>query len=106
MGWHRINRSARSTFVTKKLHSQVARSLKDGGVLILEAYTERHLDMDGTGGPPQRDLFMSLDDLSVELEDLEFIIGTEVERNIFEGKYHQGESAVVQVVACKKGVTL
>ena len=44
---------------------------------------------------------MSLDKLVVELRGLEFIIGTEVERNISEGKYHQGESAVVQVVACK-----
>ncbi len=29
------------------------------------------------------------------------IVGSEIERNIIEGKYHQGESAVVQVVACK-----
>ena len=86
----------------KKLHSQVVNSLKGNGVFILEAYTERHLNMDGVGGPPHKELFMSLDELSVELEGLEFIIGTEVERNISEGKYHQGESAVVQVVACKK----
>lgn len=55
------------------------------------------------GGPAasQKKLFMSLDQLLVELEGLEFIIGTELERNISEGKYHQGESAVVQVAACK-----
>lgn len=33
---------------------------------------------------------------------MEFIIGAEVERNISEGKCYQGNSAVVQVVACKK----
>ena len=87
----------------KELHAKVVRSLKSNGIFILEAYTERHLEMDGVGGPPpsQKELFMSLDKLVVELEGLEFIIGTEVERNISEGKYHQGESAVVQVVACK-----
>lgn len=87
----------------KELHSQVVKSLKRNGVFILEAYTERHLEMDGVGGPPpsQKELFMSLAELKVELEGLEFIIGIEVERNISEGKYHQGESAVVQVVACK-----
>lgn len=87
----------------KKLHAQVVSSLKSNGIFILEAYTERHLEMDGVGGPPpsQKELFMSLDKLVVELEGLEFIIGTEVERNISEGKYHQGKSAVVQVVACK-----
>ena len=87
----------------KELHAQVVSSLKSNGIFILEAYTEHHLEMDGVGGPPplQKDLFMSLDKLVVELRGLEFIIGTEVERNISEGKYHQGESAVVQVVACK-----
>jgi hypothetical protein len=39
--------------------------------------------------------------LKVELDGLDFIIGAEVVRNISEGKYHQGESAVVQIVACK-----
>lgn len=86
----------------KKLHSQVLNALKKNGIFILEAFTERHLDMDGIGGPPQKELLMSLDELSIELEGLGFIIGTEVERDISEGKHHQGESAVVQIVACKK----
>ncbi len=87
----------------KQLHAQVVRSLKSNGVFILEAYTQRHLTMDGVGGPPpsQKELFMSLDKLVIELKGLEFIMGAEVERIISEGKYHQGESAVVQVVACK-----
>ena len=78
-------------------------SLKKGGVFILEAYTERQLEMTGVGGPPpsQKDLFMSLDALQSELNDLDFRIAAEVERNMSEGKYHQGQSAVVQVVACK-----
>lgn len=87
----------------KKLHAQVVTSLKSDGVFILEAYTKRQLEMDGAGGPPasQKELFMSLDKLRIELEGLEFIIGTQVDREISEGKYHQGRSAVVQVVACK-----
>jgi len=88
----------------RKLHNQVVNSLKRGGVFILEAYTKRHLEMDGSGGPPpsQKELFMSLDELKHELNGLDFLVGAEIERNISEGKYHQGESAVVQVVACKK----
>ena len=86
------------------LHGQVVSSLKRGGVFILEAYTERHIEMDGIGGPPssKKELFMSLEKLKVELQGLEFIIGAEVERNISEGKYHQGESAVVQIAAYKR----
>lgn len=85
------------------LHDQVVNSLKRNGVFILEAFTEEHIEMNGVGGPPpsQKELFMSLEKLKAELEGLEFIIGREVERHISEGKYHQGESAVVQIVASK-----
>ena len=87
-----------------KLHAQLVDALKPKGVLILESYTERHIEMTGSGGPPasQIDFFMSLDKLKVELEGLDFIVGSEKDRYISEGKYHLGESAVVQVVACKK----
>ena len=90
--------------VRKALHARVVNSLKTNGVFILEAYTERHLEMDGIGGPPpsQKQLFMSLAELEAELAGLDIIVGREVARNISEGKYHQGESAVVQLVACKK----
>lgn len=85
----------------KNIHSKIVHALKDNGVFILEAYTERQLEMRGIGGPQKKELLMSLDELKIELKDLEFIKGTEIERHISEGKYHQGESAVVQVVACK-----
>lgn len=87
----------------KKLHVQVVNSLKRGGVFILEAFTERHIEMNGIGGPPpsRREMFMSLSALESELNGLDFVIGAEIERTISEGKYHQGESAVVQIVGCK-----
>lgn len=89
--------------IRKALHKQVVSGLKTDGVFILEGYTERHLEMAGAGGPPpsQKALFMSLDELKIELEGLNFVIGQEVEREISEGKYHQGSSAVVQLVAVK-----
>lgn len=87
----------------KKLHGQVVNSLKRGGVFILEAYTERQIEMTGIGGPPasKKDMFMSLRALESELNGLNFVVGAEIERNISEGKYHQGQSAVVQIVGCK-----
>ena len=87
----------------KRIHGEVATALKTHGVFILEAYTERHLEMDGVGGPPasQRQLLMSLDALRLELRGLRFNVGAETERHMSEGKYHQGPSAVVQVVAHK-----
>lgn len=95
------------TSLRKKLHAQVKRSLKTNGILILEAYTLRQLKMQGIGGPPadKVDFFMSLEKLRNELAGLEFLIGAEIERNLSEGKYHQGNSAVVQVVACKNSAS-
>lgn len=87
--------------VRKKLHSQLVNSLKPNGVLILEAYTERQLEMEGVGGPPVKELFMSLEELKKEFQGLEFIMGKELERFMAEGKYHNGNSAVVQVIAKK-----
>ncbi len=87
----------------KELHKQVVKALSKCGVFILEAYTERQIEATGVGGPPasQKQLFMSLDELKSELNGLDFVVSAEVERTMSEGKYHQGESAVVQVVACK-----
>ncbi|MGB6135376.1 MAG: class I SAM-dependent methyltransferase [Shewanella sp.] len=87
----------------KDLHQQAVNALKTNGIFILEAYTERHIYMTGIGGPPpsSKELFMSLEALETELNGLEFLVGIEVERHISEGKYHQGDSAVVQIVGCK-----
>ena len=91
-----------------KLHSQVSDSLKHSGIFILEAYTERQLRTTGVGGPPphSKELFMSLVELKTELKALDFVIGREIVRGIFEGKHHQGESAVVQVVGYKGEVNV
>jgi cyclopropane fatty-acyl-phospholipid synthase-like methyltransferase len=93
------------TALRKALHRKVVAGLKPGGVLILEAYTERHLEMPGVGGPPaaQKGLFMSLGELEKELAGLQFEVAREVNRHLSEGQYHQGESAVVQLVARKPG---
>jgi SAM-dependent methyltransferase len=85
------------------LHRRVVEALAPGGIFILEAYTERQLDMPGLGGPPatRREMFMSLAALREELMGLELVVGREVDRHVSEGRHHQGESAVVQVVARK-----
>ncbi|RTE66964.1 class I SAM-dependent methyltransferase [Amphritea opalescens] len=88
-------------WLRKKVHGQVKGALKNNGVFILEAYTERHLEMTGVGGPPDKAMLMALVELEDELKGLDFIVAAEVERDISEGKYHQGESAVVQIVARK-----
>jgi SAM-dependent methyltransferase len=85
------------------LHGRIVRALKPGGILLLEAYSPRHIEMPGRGGPPPRaqEMFMRTEDLKAELEGLDFETIQEVDREIQEGIYHEGLSAVVQVVARK-----
>ncbi|MEA5573534.1 class I SAM-dependent methyltransferase, partial [Calothrix sp. UHCC 0171] len=82
------------------IHRQVVSGLRSGGVFVLEAYTPRQLEFK-TGGPPNADLMMELTTLQQELDGLEFKQSAEVEREIQEGLFHQGHSAVVQLLAVK-----
>jgi SAM-dependent methyltransferase len=84
------------------LHSAIAAGLRPGGVFLLEAYTPSQLGR-GTGGPPIRDMLLSLDDLQHELPGLEFRHAIELEREVREGAGHTGLASVVQLVA-RRGV--
>lgn len=83
-----------------RVHGEVVRALKPGGILLLEAYRPKQLEYK-TGGPPSLPMLMTLDGLKQELTGLEFVIGHELDREIHEGPYHNGISAVVQVCARK-----
>jgi SAM-dependent methyltransferase len=83
------------------LHQAVVRGLKPGGVLVLEAFTPRQLEM-GTGGPASPDLLMTLASLRQELAGLRFVQAIEIDRNVIEGKFHTGQAAVVQIVGIKE----
>lgn len=80
------------------LHARVARALRPGGRLILEAYTPDQIGR-GTGGPPTPEMTMTLAGLRGELVGLEFVHGEELLRDVVEGPGHTGTGAVVQVIA-------
>ena len=82
----------------RSVHAQVVTGLRLGGVFILEAYTPAQIAF-GTGGPRDKELCMTLGGLREELVGLELEIGRECERDVIEGTYHTGRSAVVQVLA-------
>lgn len=82
------------------LHARVVRALRAGGLLLLEAYTPAQLER-GTGGPGDASKLMTLAALRAELTGLDFELAREIEREVIEGRYHSGRSAVVQVVARK-----
>jgi len=85
----------------RSVHQRIVQALKPGGVFLLEAYTPEQLDMPGTGGPSDPDMLPTAGMVRSEAEGLEFMIAREVNREVNEGDYHHGMSAVVQIVARK-----
>lgn len=84
------------------VHRRVVSALRPGGWLILEAYAPRQLRY-GTGGPPVAGLLMELGALRAELDGLELVLAREVDREVHEGRYHHGMSAVVQILGRRPG---
>ncbi len=80
-----------------RVHGSVVRALKPGGLLVLTAYTPGQIAR-GTGGPSTPDKCMPLEKLREEFSGLDFIVGREVIREVYEGAYHTGLSEVVEVV--------
>ncbi|MFT7043445.1 MAG: SAM-dependent methyltransferase [Candidatus Azotimanducaceae bacterium] len=82
------------------LHQRIARALRPGGRIILEAYTPAQLAFK-TGGPSRPEMLMSLPLLRADFAGLAVVHAIELERDVVEGAGHIGRSAVVQFVADK-----
>ena len=83
-----------------RVHGQVVRGLRPGGVFILEAYTPRQLEY-RTGGPSVREMLLDLETAKRELDGLRFERAREIVRPVREGTFHTGDAAVLQVLAVK-----
>lgn len=84
-----------------RVHRAAVAGLRPGGIFVLEAYTPAQLAF-GTGGPKTVELLFRLDELREELVGLELEHAVELERIIHEGTFHEGRSAVVQVLGVKR----
>lgn len=84
-------------------HRRLARGLRPGGLVIVEAF---HADQLGrpSGGPRDPDLLVRLADLRADFGDLcEERLGEEVETALDEGPGHQGAGWVVRWVGRRRG---
>ena len=84
-----------------RLYPLIARSLKPGGIILLESYAKSQLSRN-TGGPKDPDLLMDHTELEKQFPNCEPILIQEIEREIIEGKFHTGLASVVQFIARKK----
>lgn len=86
------------------VHSAVPAALRADGCFVLEAYRSANIGR-GVGGPQNEEMTVELEDILGDIgtaRGMSMEIGREVERNIVEGKYHNGMSATTQVLARKQ----
>lgn len=82
----------------RRVHAAAATGLAEGGVMLIEAYRPEQLAL-GTGGPPVREMLVTVADLREDLAGLHLEVAREVERDVTEGRYHTGKAATAQVLA-------
>jgi hypothetical protein len=87
--------------VRRSMHRRMLAALKAGGVLLLEAFTPKHVEnrkAGSRGGPPPEMLYTT-DLLRDDLTDAEIELLREEEVTLDEGSRHQGRAQVVRLVA-------
>lgn len=84
-----------------QLFTNMKKSLKSGGLLLLQGYTPRQLKYK-TGGPPIAENLYTEELLKNAFGDMEIIQLVEHDEEINEGLGHKGMSALIDIVARKK----
>lgn len=82
------------------VHQRVKTALRPGGQFVLEAYNKANIGR-GVGGPQITELTLELSELEEQFAGYKFWVNRSIERNIVEGKYHNGMSSTTQFVAVK-----
>jgi 2-polyprenyl-3-methyl-5-hydroxy-6-metoxy-1,4-benzoquinol methylase len=87
-------------------HRQLSKYLRNGGVVIFEAFSKNHLSYlarnEKVGGPKEIDMLFSTDELKADFEDYEILVLEEKEIELHEGEYNNGVGSVVRFVGRKK----
>lgn len=81
-----------------RLFERIVRSLKPGGVLVLQGYTPKQLEY-RTGGPPVLSHLYTQELLESAFADLSIVELRAYEAEILEGQGHRGLSALIGLVA-------
>jgi cyclopropane fatty-acyl-phospholipid synthase-like methyltransferase len=82
----------------EQIFAKLKRSLKPGGLLLLQGYTPRQLEY-GTGGPPNAENLYTEPMLRGAFADMEILYLREHDDLVSEGAGHSGMSALIDMVA-------
>ena len=87
--------------VRREAHANVWKTLKPGGLVILEAFSPRQFEMrkhGATGGPNNADWLFSEDMMREDFPGAEFLLLEDVDED-YEGRTHSGRCAVLHMIA-------
>ncbi|KIO75350.1 methyltransferase [Pedobacter lusitanus] len=86
-------------------HQELDNYLKPGGVIIFEAFSKKHLELNKldpkVGGPKDIDMLFSKEEIAADFENYEILLLEEEEVLLDEGKYHIGKSSVIRFAGRK-----
>jgi SAM-dependent methyltransferase len=85
-----------------RMFASIKHVLVPGGLLLLEGYRPEQVDY-GTGGPSQVENLYTRELLEREFADMEILHLAEYDAEVNEGTRHKGMSALIDLVARKRG---
>ena len=84
----------------ERIFAGIKRTLKPGGLLLLHGYRPEQLSY-GTGGPPSAERCYTRAYLEAEFSSFKSIEIAEYDRVLAEGTWHNGKSALIDLVGMK-----
>ena len=88
------------TELRRRVHAGIKRALRPGGRFLLESYNAANIGR-GVGGPQSNDLTVEIAELESDFAGWKLEVHRAVDRQISEGKYHEGRSSTVQLLAVR-----
>src|SRR5690606_41695607 len=93
------------SFPTRRSSDLLASFLRPGGILILEAFSKKHIQNQqlnpSAGGPRDPEMLYDLEELQKDFKDFDFIEAVEESTILSEGKNHLGKAEVIRIYATK-----
>ena len=87
-------------------HKTLDKYLRNGGVVIFEAFSKRHIDYvtknEKVGGPRDLESLFSIEEIKSDFANYDIIELEEKEIELSEGLYHNGTGSVIRFVGQKK----
>ncbi len=92
--------------IKSQTHKKLDKYLCKDGIIILEAFSKKHLEYlarnEKVGGPKDIKSLFSIDEIKNDFGNYDVIELNEVEINLSEGVYHNGQGSVIRFVGRKK----